>query len=1438
MKKRYKFFIIGLTALFLLFVGLHMWNWFELNRKIESRIRQKLATEYGNEVSLGRLQLGINTLHFSDVIYAPKSMGIKLWIEGINIDFDPIDFLLQGFKFDGTTKEILLNRPRLTFSARNKSEKPLMIDAASLARLLQPFHSAISDIVDFSHVLTVNQGEISIYYEENNHIKPLLNGLTGWIDNDEKTGAELKLAGRLASRKHNVVIESGFNIPEGRIDSLIIHLAEFELKKSQNIWESSFFKFDSGVMKSELRFYWGQDSLPKISGSAEFNNVGLTLTNTSVALKDLQIQAELVGEFLKIESGKCLINDTPVDISGTFNGFLDPLLDLNLKTSQLQVEKFANSLDANLNFPLKGQGRFEVDVKGSMETPILNGRFFADSLKLANQTFNRAVARFNAKESVLEIDEISAQSVGSDLNGWGRIYKRNDRFKVQATIIADGNFKQAINALNLVEVEAADGMVVANLMGMLNSPTVRGNFSFNLPQPVDTTFNLKGRFDVENWNLELDSYSTGHGLSIKGRIDDFLIKPVFSLRVSDLSQLGGIFSVPGLPLLDKAYRFSALVEGVPSKLNLQIDATSKKTQHDDFHFQIEVARSENEDRHIQGNIKYKPGSTTLFSTEFKAIMNDSVFSMYKIGNDKWLSGKIEFGLKPPRKIDGTVKLKNFDLARLSDKKTKEGAEKVSGQAFANFQVDGSLDRPAITADAWITNGYFNGVGDFNVVTEVTSDREGINLTKMNMKKSGSTYLTASGKYSFKDRMLDLNILGDNLDADELLQAAVDQDSIFNGKTNIDLKLKGNSWPLPLYGTVKIVDGAVRWFNFDAVNINFGDETDTEYTSSLSDSGIYASNITFVRNGEFIGRGDGLFPLNKSDSMRVSLKADGNLLALLYDVAETVKRANSSGRLDMNLVGPYKDVTLSNSRLQVYSGKVELSQVARTIDDITVQVEADRRFISIKELTGKIGGEEIRIINHGTPPTQDARTAMPLIINRDWMSLGTLQLNSSNAGLPLHIPAVMEDGEIGTFIIKGRESELGKKLGNDGFFVAGPWQNPVFWGDVVLQDVNLTYPFVETKEPVDSTIFNLILNADWDIEAIAGKDNHYIRNINYGISNFYVNLGIDDDVSRMRFAGIMNKPNSITRRNVEIMFAQNDNDLALDTLGAKPLNDGAAVYVTKGRDGKEIAGPDTSSFRIIGRVESTRGRIEYLDLVFRVEKFGAGWDRSELQPVVYGKAWTTIPDTANTSQNVYSQDVALKVYARDPSTGNQQSNGRFENIFFDLESSNPLYNHSKVHLLAALGISFDNVRGHATDIITNSTDKVLFRQLLRPVERTLEKSLGLDMVRLQSRFTRNFLEMNQGRTQGEATLSFLRSTRLSVGKYLTSRIYLLYTGQVAAWPVNYKFSDPNIGLRHTVDFEFRIRPSLLLQMEYDYNNTLQEKWREDKKIWLRHSFPFK
>jgi hypothetical protein len=444
-------------------------------------------------------------------------------------------------------------------------------------------------------------------------------------------------------------------------------------------------------------------------------------------------------------------------------------------------------------------------------------------------------------------------------------------------------------------------------------------------------------------------------------------------------------------------------------------------------------------------------------------------------------------------------------------------------------------------------------------------------------------------------------------------------------------------------------------------------------------------------------------------------------------------------------------------------------VARTIENLEADLEVvpDDYFLNIRKLQGTLQGQPFAISNTNLLSGLDHGAYEPLRVGGDDLNLGALILETGPAGIPLHIPGLMEGGETGWFNLAGKDSL-------EHFFVAGPWQRPHLRGEVRVRNANLTFPFANTGEG-SPLVQNILNNIDWDLRALTLKDTRYVKEFPTAV---YVNMEVDPQNSALEFTGILKD----------------------------------------------------STFRISGTVESTRGEFEYLDLNFRVEKFGAEFNPNSLYPLLYGKAWTVVRDTANVPNDVY-----LELYSVDDVTRQEVSRGRWDRVTIKLSSQYPGYEETQKGIMSTLGYSSSNMEEQATRAVGYSTDKFIFRPIMRPIERQLERRLGLDVVRFSYAIARNFLDANIKNEEFGSSWALLRSSRLILGKYLTDDIYVLYTGELKAG-VDYQYQNKGVGLQHIVGLEYRLNSRWLLQMEYDYN-TLFERHKDDKKIWLRHSFPF-
>ncbi|MFQ5584185.1 MAG: translocation/assembly module TamB domain-containing protein, partial [Calditrichia bacterium] len=415
-----------------------------------------------------------------------------------------------------------------------------------------------------------------------------------------------------------------------------------------------------------------------------------------------------------------------------------------------------------------------------------------------------------------------------------------------------------------------------------------------------------------------------------------------------------------------------------------------------------------------------------------------------------------------------------------------------------------------------------------------------------------------------------------------------------------------------------------------------------------------------------------------------------------------------------------------------------------------------------------------------------------------LNFGVLVFETDEQGIPLSIPGLMEEGEIGYFAVEGKRK-------NEKFYFSGPPDNPFVRGNIVLYNSRVTFPFIGMEEDAGegqgNPVVEFLMNTEWDVLVLSGGGNRYFVEIPAYFGEAYMDLDSDNDSDGLEFSGKWNN----------------------------------------------------ESFRVEGGVSSSRGSVEYLDNNFRVQKFGAEFSRFELYPTVYGKAYTTVRD----SSGQFPRDIYLVLYAIDPETNQEISRGRWEDFRFKLVSSDPVEGETQEQVLAYMGYSVKNLPGKAGEVGLTMTENLLMRPIVRPIERRIERGLGLDYVRFRSRFTSNLLYMsmhdqltflnsplelgaNLNNNLNPALLLF-QSSQLTLGKYLTRDLYFNYTGQLLSGYEESNFDKPRLGFYHRFGVEYRLLRNLLLEIEYD-NFQLKTYYYNradlnDFRIRLRHSFHF-
>ena len=1361
----------------LVVIGYQAWRLFEVRERLQNIVKAQLETAFGRNAHFDGITLGFGVVHLRSVQITPSRSDFRLLVEELSVGFNVFHLLTNGFKPERAATKIVLTRPRLEI--HRGREKPVASvslvspqPATSAAHTSQA-QSAASNDYSFIDNVTISNGQIVLIDSLSNVSSLIADGVSGWLETQGDGKAVAKLAGHLfSSETFDLVVEAGLNFKRGAVSYVQANLRDHRIGSQLPFILPENIKILNGVLNGNLR-----------------------------------ISAHPASESGYDIAGRFYVRDASVEALGGRAHFSDIDMDINVAEWNFRIMKatqrfngspmaFDGSID-NITHP-----RFDLNIRSDslslkhmmalldkpaeqkMDGVIRLRATIKDSLK-------NLLISGEASASVLKFGKIRATAVRSRFTLADSVLRLQDvTGKInEIQCRAFGNLKVYEPGMSLdldllaegntapmmdsLSLPFADNIttLAAHAGGSITNPRGDGSFEMAPQAGASPDISVRGSFTYFDQSLQIEAATAQSDSIMHLAVRSSGGQKFFSMRGHGLERLLFVLKQSRLAEQMKEFRIDASAEGALDNLNLLLSITDRA--HASPLVQVVAAlNGGNGSYQSSGYVRAFPGAFNEFTVRYAGAYRDSTIFIDKMDSERWLSGTMQLALGDDKKLRGKLSISGAELSRLAEGIERQ-TPKYAGRLFADLKLGGSLRAPNVTGNLWMVEGLMHGVGTFTAEADIKVNRAGIQLSPLIVQKDGVHYLRAVGGYDFSSRKIDLQASAKNIDAREFLVAVANVDNVMTGRSSFDVHISGTGPRFPLYGSIELRAGTLMWFSYDRLLLDFGDGDGSGNGAYISSQEINTPLVVYEKENAYRLKGNARIPLTNTDSLRVALVGDGNFLSIIRDFTDYFEEPRSSGHLALRMGGIYKDLKLHNTSLQFTDGFMRLGNIAHALTDISGDFYLDSRgeFIEIQQLSGKIGDATLTVHNQEAPVAPKHNLKLPFRLFDSDLSLGTLIINSSHSGLLVHVPGLMERGETGRFAFGGRDKEAG-------FLIAGPWAHPKFRGELALEGVNFMFPFDESAGEGDTLMTEILWNIDYDVRVVSRKDNRYVQKVPSPLDNVYVNIGIDDNVSALEFTGILSD----------------------------------------------------SSFRTHGKGESTRGNIEYLDLNFRVEKFTINFEKNDIWPTINGRAWTVYTDSTNFPQNIY-----LTPHTRNDETGEEFSGGRWDNVYFKLSSDNPNFGESQAQILAALGYSLETAGARATEAVGTATDNRLLRPLFRPVERQLKRSLGLDIVRLSSRLTRNFIEYNLGSSTFDTRAALWRDTKLTLGKYINDDLYFLYNGQIEAG-LDYRYHQRGYGLRHIFGLEYRVNPTLLFQFEYDIN-TLLLRNNVDQKLWLRHSFVF-
>lgn len=1382
------FLTITVVLLLIVLTLYHGWQSSRFNTNIKNLILPKVHALVGDEWRIEKIRFGFGTLNLEGVQLVNPQSPYQLDIEEVTLGYSFSSLMRGALRPEKTVEEITLYQPRLTlrYNSRKQSQENVDLQLDITDDATAHYRSLMKEY-DFIKRITIREGEILIQDRVTNQRTLMAKQINGWASTNEKGKAWVRMAGHIfKTDEYNTVIYGQLDLKRGGLDNINIDLHNYSITNEIPFLQPDYIEFQNGVVNGQLTVTERHepDRGFDITGNVRLEDGQVKLASENLSFSDVNIAAEIKDWNLEIKEAHQYINGTPTTLEGRIVNLIDPHLDLHLSSDRFDIADFLQQVQPEVILPLSGSTRFDVAIKEDLESPKMQGVIAADSLYFYQKKIEDFKVELDFEGRSVAFPKIAGNLQGGKISGHGRMDYIGGERQLNFDLNFNSDFGEDLKRFGLTGVEKCLTSCDLSIFGTLDNPVSTGKISAAMHNRFDESITLNGSLNfTTKTGLFLSAVTSGgEGFTMTASIQDMVSKPTFDLEATNIENLMLFIKDPAIAYIRKNFSIDMTAEGTPDDIKVSLGGLRQNSYEKIF--QIKSRKNgTSAGEGYTGSLVLFPNNPALESEgKFHLTVTEQAISLSDLTIGDWLEAEFFLPKSPQSERKGRFYISGLQLPLLLSLLDQD-TENYDGQLYGEVSLNGNPANPKYNGELWLVDG---AVGDIRPVKgelAFSADSERLQVKQLNFEDAQSFNFVSEGSYDFSSRTLEARVASANLDMNELITLITGRRDVIQGKAMIQISMNGQLPEIPVYGKISVHKAKILDFTFDEAVFDFGDR-DSSNSSYFSDTGFYSGRTSLIKQDEFVLNGSSFLPFKGEHSLDVQLAGEGNFLSLLSDILpELMLKTNSQGHLNFRMTDWYTHPHFAGSQFRFENGFLRLSEVAQKIEQLEgeLTVSTENYFLNVEKLQGTIRQQPFSITTTREIADLDYADYSPLRIGGDDLNLGAIRITTPPGGIPINIPGVMEKGELGWFYLAGYNH--GSGVGTNGtngtsseeqFFITGPWERPKVRGKVYIQNANLMFPFDEGSEEVNPIVENVIKSIDWDVIAVAKNDTRYERQF----PGIYVNLEVNKG-DTLDFEGVLKD----------------------------------------------------SSFTIAGKVESQRGQIEYFDLNFRVEKVGAEFNRSSLYPYVYGKAWTVIRDTSNVPEDIY-----LTMYSVDDITNQEVRKGRYDRIRMKVSSQYGKYEETQKEVMATIGYSSETMDERARGAVGSSTDNLIFRPLFRPVERQIERKLGLDVVRFSYSVARNFLDSNFTNEQLSSSLALLRSSRLVLGKYLTDDIYIIYTGELKT-DIDYQFvNEKGIGLQHIVGLEYRLNPRWLLQMEYDYNTLLQTH-KDDKKVWLRHSFPF-
>ncbi|NLE00929.1 MAG: hypothetical protein GX640_13765, partial [Fibrobacter sp.] len=419
--------------------------------------------------------------------------------------------------------------------------------------------------------------------------------------------------------------------------------------------------------------------------------------------------------------------------------------------------------------------------------------------------------------------------------------------------------------------------------------------------------------------------------------------------------------------------------------------------------------------------------------------------------------------------------------------------------------------------------------------------------------------------------------------------------------------------------------------------------------------------------------------SEQDTLRLSFDIKGDILQSVQKNLDSPIGGTGEGWVKFDFYTVQGNWHFTKGEIVIPSGILTLRPFA--LDDInnfSLKISVDSNAAVTTDLRGLVRKRPIRIFStHSIPDGYEPLTLGPV-------DLGILQVETPKRGIHIHLPGFMVPGEVGDIEFAGNDPF-------SHFALSGPLDRLKITGTWIFRDIDFTFPFLSNNEiPWDFDPFPYIT---WEMDLKPGNR------------------------KMMYFWDLAGKKRRIFR------FLEG-------------YIDPSSYLMVRGRDLDK-------TFRLTGMIHSSKGSVFYgkvfdrnfdVAVEFSPLKFadGRGYDN---MPIISGSA-ETMSDSSRLNR------IKLTCMVNDPVSGAIAERGRLVegkslNVTFHLSSDFEILNgETEREFFQQAGLVFTTFQ-KAGEAVSSFGEQYFQRYLLQRWERRLARSVGLDVINIESSIASNY-----------------------------------------------------------------------------------------------------